>query len=452
MSTADKRILVVDDSKTIRMRLREELEEGGYVVSEAANGLEALIRATSEPIPDLITLDIEMPKMDGFATCRKLREERYARFFSRTRDSQLPVVFITGNDNLEDRKKGFELGAVDFISKPFEKGEVLKTVDKILQRTRSAKGITALVADDSRIARRVACACLSREGIEVIEAENGEQALAIIADKRQQIDVVLSDLVMPGMDGKTLCTKIRQELSLVDIPVIFLTAVTELPELIELFKAGGSDYLVKPFAKEELLARVTVHIERNRTQAELRRKIEELKKANETIQKLSITDPLTGCYNRGYLNNRLPQEVKRAVRYKTPLSLVMCDIDHFKQVNDAHGHLCGDSILTDFVAVVQRSIREDVDWLARYGGEEFVIVLPETTLPNAKVMAERLRQKIERTSFQCERKAISITSSFGVAGVEHDWAAAGHLSERLLREADEKLYQAKQQGRNRVAG
>lgn len=452
MSTTHKKILVVDDSKTIRLRLREELEAGGYAVSEAANGLEALIRATSEPIPDLITLDIEMPKMDGFATCRKLREERYARFFSRSRDSQVPVVFITGNDNLEDRKKGFELGAVDFITKPFNQGEVLKIVDKILQCTRSAKGITALVADDSRIARRVACACLAREGIEVIEAENGEQALAIIADKRERIDVVLSDLVMPGMDGKALCAKIRQELALVDVPVIFLTAVTELPELIELFKAGASDYLVKPFAKEELLARVMVHIERNRTQADLRQKIEELKKANETIQKLSTTDPLTGCFNRGYLNSRLPQEIKRAVRYKTSLSIVMCDIDHFKQVNDAHGHLCGDSVLIDFVAVVQRSIREDVDWLARYGGEEFVIVLPETNLANARVMAERLRQKVEKTSFQFDNKAISITSSFGVAGVEHDQAEAGHLSERLLREADEKLYQAKQQGRNRVAG
>jgi len=257
---------------------------------------------------------------------------------------------------------------------------------------------------------------------------------------------------MPGMDGRALCTKIREELLLVDIPVIFLTAVTELPELIELFKAGASDYLVKPFAKEELLARVMVHIERNRTQAELRQKIEELKKANETIQKLSITDPLTGCYNRGYLNNRLPQEVKRAARYKTPLTIVMCDIDHFKQVNDTHGHLCGDGILIDFVAVVQRSIREDVDWLARFGGEEFVIVLPETGPPNAKIMAERLREKIEKTSFQCERKAISITASFGIAGVDQDWAAGGHQVERLLQEADEKLYRAKQEGRNRVVG
>jgi len=450
MIAASKRVLVVDDSKTSRMKLREELEEGGYEVIEAVNGLEALIRATTAPIPDIITLDIEMPKMDGFETCRKLREQRYSRFFINAKDSQVPVIFITGNDNIGDRKKGFELGAVDFITKPFEKGEILNTVNKILHSNQTSEEIIALVADDSRIARKVACACLSREGIEVIEAENGDQAYDIIASKREEIDVVLSDLVMPGMDGKSLCTKIRKELSMPDLPVIFLTAVTELPELIELFKVGASDYLVKPFAKEELLARVLVHIERNRIQVKLRKKIEELKNANDIIKKLSITDSLTGCFNRGYLNNHLLREVKRASRYGTSLSLAMCDIDHFKRVNDTHGHLCGDSVLIRFVEIVKGCIRQDVDWLARYGGEEFVIVLPETPISSARVMAERLREKIEETPFHFENKSISITSSFGIAGIVPGHESSGREPEQLLHEADENLYRAKQEGRNRV--
>ena len=450
MSGPLRRILVVDDSQTIRMQIREELEQGGYEVVEAKNGLEALIFAASPTPPDLITLDIEMPKMDGFETCRKLRETHYARFFNKSEDYRVSIIFITGNDTLEDRNKGFELGAVDFITKPFQKGEVLTAVNKILNPPEAQSGIKALVADDNIVARKIASLCLSREGIEVFEAEDGEQAYDIIRNSGQRMDIVLTDLVMPNMDGMQLCRKIRQDLGKQDIPIIVLTAMSDLSGILDVFKVGASDYLVKPFSKEELLARINVHIERSQVNRQLRKTIKLLKEANEKIEKLSILDPLTGCYNRGYLNKQILMELKRSTRYEKPCSIILTDIDHFKQVNDTFGHQVGDAVLIQFVKNLQDIVRSESDWIARYGGEEFLIVLPETTVSNAEIVAEKLRIAVSSQPLRCGDHQVSITASFGVTGFDPDAKIPAITLEQMLKAADENLYRAKDDGRNRV--
>jgi two-component system cell cycle response regulator len=450
MTDLSRRILVVDDSQTIRMRIREELEQGGYEVLEAKNGLEALIHAASPSPPDLITLDIEMPKMNGFETCRKLRETHYARFFSKYEDHSIPIIFITGNDTIEDRKKGFELGAVDFVSKPFQEGEVLAIVNKILNPPVMRNGIKALVADDNIVARKIASLCLSREGIEVHEAEDGKQAYDIICASGDKLDIVITDLIMPNMDGMQLCRHIRQDLGKQDIPIIVLTAMSDFSEILEVFKAGASDYLVKPFSKEELLARINVHIERSKVNRELRDTITLLKEANEKIEKMSIMDALTGCFNRGYLNKQIRMEIKRSIRYGKPFSILLADIDHFKKVNDSFGHQAGDAVLIQFVKNLHNSIRNEVDWIARYGGEEFVVVLPETTVSNARIVAEKLRIAVSSRPIDCEAEQICITSSFGVTGFDPLMQTASVTLEQILKTADENLYQAKNEGRNRV--
>ena len=449
MTDNSRRILVVDDSSTIRMQIREELEQGGYDVFEAKNGLEGLIRAASLTPPDLITLDIEMPKMNGFEICRKLRDSHYARFFKKSEDHRVPVIFITGNDTMEDRNKGFDLGAVDFITKPFQKGEVLDAVNKILNPPTTRMGIRALVADDNIVARKIASLCLTREGIEVFEAENGEQAFDIIRQAGQRMDIVITDLIMPNMDGMQLCRKIRKDLGKQDIPIIVLTAMSDLSGILDVFKAGASDYLIKPFSKEELLARINVHIERSKANRELRATVKLLKEANEKIEKLSILDPLTGCYNRGYLNRQMLMEIKRSARYAKPCAIMLADIDHFKQVNDSFGHQVGDAVLIQFVKNIQNVIRSDCDWIARYGGEEFLIVLPETTVPHAEVAAEKLRTTISSQPIHHDDLQVSITASFGVTGFGPSQSDSISL-ESLLKTADENLYRAKREGRNRV--
>ncbi len=182
----------------------------------------------------------------------------------------------------------------------------------------------------------------------------------------------------------------------------------------------------------------------------LRRKHLSLEKANKEIQLLSRTDSLTGCYNRGHLNELLPREINRALRYKHPLALAMCDIDHFKQVNDTYGHQCGDEVLKILVQSITDLIRADTDWLARYGGEEFMLVLPETSLENACGLAERLRKHIAQKTIETEEDKVSITASFGVTGFDVSTRSSSITAEALINTADKYLYEAKKQGRNKV--
>ncbi|MCW7753033.1 response regulator [Desulfobotulus sp. H1] len=282
-------VLVVDDSALIRKLIREELQFAGYRVSEACNGFEALARAAEPPPPDLITLDIDMPGFGGFETFRKLQEEHYRRFFTHVEDSRIPIIFVTANDTLDVRQKGFSLGAADFITKPFRKGELKAAVESILKPPQPMAGLRALVVDDSDTARAIVAENLRREGLQVSEAEDGQAACDILTDLNWTMDIVVTDLVMPRMDGIALCREARRQKNLEDTPFIFLTALADQKELLKIFAAGGTDYLVKPFFKEEFLARVNVHLERTLLTRKLRKTIADLEVnqvAKERQQKL----------------------------------------------------------------------------------------------------------------------------------------------------------------------
>ncbi len=182
----------------------------------------------------------------------------------------------------------------------------------------------------------------------------------------------------------------------------------------------------------------------------LRKDKESLQEANKKILYLSQRDALTGCFNRGYMNDQLPREIRRALRYRRALSLAMCDLDHFKTINDSNGHQCGDRILQEFVKSLNELIRADSDWLARYGGEEFLLVLPETALENAERLAERLRAHIAGKAFDWEGEKITITASFGVVGFSAGQVPKILQADALLNRVDEHLYRAKKLGRNKV--
>lgn len=163
-----------------------------------------------------------------------------------------------------------------------------------------------------------------------------------------------------------------------------------------------------------------------------------------------MTDSLTGCFNRAYFMERLPQEIKRAIRYGNAFSIVICDLDHFKKVNDAYGHQGGDQALKEFVLCVKGAFRQDMDWVARYGGEEFVIVLPETNIEGACALAERIRMAIANRVIPYGGREIRITSSFGITGFDAGASAEKISEEDIIRKADQCLYRAKEGGRNRV--
>ncbi len=255
-----KKILVVEDSSYLREVIKKELEED-YEVKLAVDGLQALTMLEKFR-PELVTLDIEMPRLNGFETFKKLYSPHYSRFFSHVKDKRVPVIFVTSNDNFEDRKTGFDLGAADFITKPFLKGDLLEIVNKILKPDNSLQGLRVLIVEDNEATRNIVAEFLNRSGVTIILAEHGKEAYEIVCKQMEDIDLIITDLVMPEMSGGDLCKKIRNELGLKDLPIIFMTGIDNKEDLLKVFKAGGTDYIMKPFIKEELLARVVVQMEK----------------------------------------------------------------------------------------------------------------------------------------------------------------------------------------------
>jgi two-component system, cell cycle response regulator len=282
---------------------------------------------------------------------------------------------------------------------------------------------------------------LQRAGYKVQTASNGDEALAKISSNRFQI--LVTDWDMPGMDGATLCQRVREAKLPQYLYVLLLTGHGDTESVVEGLEAGADDYIRKPANEAELLARLNAGRRIVRLEQSLR-------EANEQIQRLSIIDPLVGTYNRRYLNDELVNEVERARRYSRPLAAVMADLDRFKSINDVHGHLVGDEVLKGFVALANNSIRTSSDWVARYGGEEFVIVLPETNLYGAEATAEKLRSRCAVTPIATAVGEIVVTASFGVATLEPSDEPVSVAAATLLRNADAALYRSKREGRNRV--
>ncbi len=300
-----------------------------------------------------------------------------------------------------------------------------------------------LIVEDHPVSRKLLEKSLLKRGYQVTSVENGIQALEQL--NAHFFPIVLSDWMMPEMDGPQLCRAIRKGAFPGYVFIILLTAKDSKEDIITGLRAGADDYLTKPINNAELIARLN-------TGFRILELEQSLKSANEEIRILSITDSLTGCYNRAYLNERLLQEINRGKRYCHPLSVIMCDIDHFKKINDTHGHLAGDQILKRFAMGLMKPVRQDLDWVARYGGEEFIMILPETDCQRTLQVAERVRITIEQTRMDLSGKEVHITASFGVTGFDVDTPEERLSYQKIIKQADLYLYQAKENGRNQVAG
>ncbi|HIJ58118.1 MAG TPA: diguanylate cyclase [Deltaproteobacteria bacterium] len=300
-----------------------------------------------------------------------------------------------------------------------------------------------LIAEDDPVSRMLLEKTLVKAGYEVATVTNGREALESFSEKF--FPIVLTDWMMPEMDGLQLCRAIRKNISTGYVFIFILTARDSIDNMVAGLEAGADDYLTKPINRPELMARL-------KTATRVLELEKSLKDANEEITILAITDTLTGCYNRTFMDEHLPKEIKRAIRYKHPISLIMLDIDHFKQVNDTYGHQAGDEVLKELVRSINRSIRYDVDWVARYGGEEFLVVFPETDFERAELLAERLRRDISQNTIRFKEKEIRITASFGVTGFTSSDTLKKVSYEAMISLADKSLYQAKEEGRNRVVG
>jgi two-component system cell cycle response regulator len=284
-----------------------------------------------------------------------------------------------------------------------------------------------LVIDDSTDIHDLVQVRLDKEQVVIHSAFDGASGLA--AAKQIRPDVILLDVDMPDRDGFAICADLKSDPLTMEIPIIFLTGSDSTDEKIRGLELGATDYITKPFDPAELRARVRASL-RTRYLVEL-------------LAKKAMIDGLTGLWNRAYLDARIGTELSTSRRTGRPLSCVMADVDRFKQINDAYGHSFGDEVLKTVASVfLQISRAEDI--VCRYGGEEFTILLPDTTVESAAILAERLRLSIAEHRLLYRDRPIGVTCSFGVANLR------GTVPPSLIELADEALYRAKHAGRNRV--
>jgi two-component system cell cycle response regulator len=435
-----KTVLVVDDSSTIRAIIADELDSAGYKVYTAEDGAQAIdLLMALEPSPDLLTLDIDMPGMDGFELCRRIRTGQIKGGKSRIDIEDIPIIFISDFDTLENREHGYQLGVIDFISKPFAKGKLRDMVNMVLHPEERFDGMCALIAEDSPDVRRLASRSLERAGVKIIEAGDGEEALRLLEDNSESFDIIITDYQMPGMKGDELCGKIQSMEKMAQVPVFVISAYDDKEKVIGFFKVGASDYLRKPFIVEEFHARVVTHLR-------VRKYVNEMRELNRKLKIQATRDELTGLYNRRYFKDMLQRHFAQAHRYTQDLCCLLLDLDYFKRVNDTHGHAFGDLVLSEFAELISTRIRES-DIAGRYGGEEFIVILPSTGLEGAMQLAEQIRTISANHLYQGAKAEMYVTCSIGVASLQHH---NPETAERLIYMADKGLYSAKAHGRNQV--
>ncbi len=290
---------------------------------------------------------------------------------------------------------------------------------------------TVLLVDDEEVNLYALRIILESRRYRCLLASSGAEALKLAMEG--QPDVILLDIHMPVMDGYEVCRRLKEDPRTRSIPIVFLTARRrDQEEVIKGLELGANDYITKPFNQEELLARVAVMVR--------------VKTAEDAVRHASHTDHLTGLYNRRFLQQRLEEELHRASRYSLRLACIMLDIDHFKTINDAHGHAAGDQVLQEIASILRRHIRKS-DLAVRYGGEEFMLILFENDKQQARLVAERVRADVEASRFVWNGRPLALTISSGVAAYPDQGVGT---PDELIGRADAALYAAKTAGRNVV--
>jgi two-component system, cell cycle response regulator len=446
------RVLVVDDVEANVKLLEAKLSSEYFDVLSAYNGRTALQIADSE-LPDVILLDVMMPRMDGFEVCRRLK--------ANPRTADVPVVMVTALSDVANRLRGLEVGADDFLTKPvndialFARVRSLARLKRMMEEWRLREEICGrfagrdfaatedtgpamiLIVEEDRFAAARMAETLRSVGHSVTCAAGADAQTLLDSDT----ELIIVSLSMPSCDPLRVVSQCRANEAFRQLPILLIAEDTDLVRVAKgLVDLGANDYLMRPVDRNELVARTGTQIRRKRLQDRLQQNYQH-------GLSLALTDPLTGLYARRYGEAHLDELIDRVNQDGASAAVMLFDIDHFKRVNDTHGHDAGDDVLRELAARTKHSVRS-VDLAARWGGEEFVVVMPETDLANAAAVAERLRLAVANEPFTVKATGakLGVTISIGVAAA----IAGGDHRDRLLKRADDALYSAKSAGRNRV--
>ncbi|MCL1988266.1 MAG: response regulator [Firmicutes bacterium] len=419
-------ILIVDDDKLIISAITTMLEQ--YFDIKSATSGEQALKILNNYKPSLILLDITMSGLNGFQVIRQLRENK----------SEIPVIFLTAHSDTHTKEVAAKFGVLDFIIKPFDESSLLNCIFKYLKPTKEAPKMdnrTSLLLVDDDIMIISTLKKILAPFYDLSVANSGEEALSAVKTVRP--DLIILDITLGGITGFDVIKQLKVDYDTKDIPIIFLTSHTNRGYEEQGLALGAADYIHKPFVPEIVRLRVKNQIHM----------INQLR----AIQELSLTDTLTGAFNRRYFDDRLDLEWRRAIRHEAHIGFLILDIDDFKHVNDTYGHLVGDVVLKNLVTAITPCISRAADLLARWGGEEFAVILPGTHLTGTTVVAERIRKAVEgckNSQNYSGNDDIYVTVSIGV----NNTVPTTQISmESFIYQADRALYMAKQQGKNRIA-
>jgi len=304
------------------------------------------------------------------------------------------------------------------------------------------KGKKILLVEDDKLQAKLTREYLESAGYSVIHAENGKSAIKSV--KTESVDLIILDLILPDMNGNEVCRWLKINEDTRGIPILMLTARDSTMDKVEGLHAGADDYLSKPYNEIELNARIYASLRTKTLQDELREKNRQLEEVLSRVEVLAVTDPLTGLYNRRHFEEIMEKEFARTTRYRSPMSCLMIDVDHFKKINDTYGHRTGDGVLKDIARIIANSIRK-VDTVARWGGEEFIVILPGTGKEQALNAASRIQESIAEHKFPTGENPITV--SIGIASAPEP---SIDTAEKLIDTSDIAMYRAKTLGRNRI--
>ena len=408
-----KTVFLVEDDKALAHQLAAQLGHYGYSV-RMFHRLEGLETAIREKPPAAVIADSYLPDGESTEVIGRLRIDLPG----------LPVILISGNAGIATRLMAVRAGAAAFFVKPLDAGVLIDRLDALVQPA-AQEAYRVLIVEDTQVLADLYAAILRHAGMIVEIVNDPMQALPAL--ERLMPDLILMDVYMPGCSGLELAAVIRQQQDYVSIPIVFLSTETDLYKKVSAMGLGADDFLTKPIEAEHLLQSVNTRAVRARI-----------------LRGFILRDSLTGLLNHTATTERLDSEAARAGRQKTPLSVAMIDIDHFKSVNDSYGHPVGDQVLKSMVRLLQQRLRKS-DIVGRYGGEEFTAILPDADAKVALQLLDRLRESFSQVVHEAAGQTFHVTFSTGIADYRPGETVAG-----LIERADAALYEAKHGGRNRI--